>query len=152
MITVWLPVFDATEENGCLQLVPRNHTGGLFEHCPAPSGKYLAAKFFDHDRAIPVPMRRGSVLFMTRTTPHGSLSNLSEQMRWSMDLRYNPTGQPTGRPEFPGFVARSQSNPDSELRDPKAWHDSWMLARTRLAEDDFFSGKFARTWSGIGCA
>jgi phytanoyl-CoA hydroxylase len=152
IITVWVPVSDATEEMGCLQLVPRNHTEGLFEHCPAPTGKYLSPKFFDFERAIPVPMRRGSALFMTRMTPHGSLPNHSDQMRWSMDLRYNPTGQPTGRPEFPGFVARSRSNPDSELRDPHVWHESWMQARRQLAEAEFFAGKFARSWSGVGCA
>jgi phytanoyl-CoA hydroxylase len=152
MITVWVPVFDATEENGCLQLVPRSHRGGLFEHCPAPTGKYLSTRFFDHERAIPVPMKRGSALFMTRMTPHGSLSNKSDQMRWSMDLRYNPTDQPTGRPEFPGFVARSRSNLESELRDPAVWRQSWMQTRERLAAQDFFSGKFARSWSGLGCA
>ncbi len=63
MITVWVPVFDATLENGCLQVVPNNHKDGLFEHCPAPSGKYLSPKFFDYDRATPVPMKRGQAPF-----------------------------------------------------------------------------------------
>ena len=47
--------------------------------------------------------------------------------------RYNPTGQPTGRPEFPGFIARSRRDPDSELRDPEAWAKLWSGARDRLA-------------------
>jgi ectoine hydroxylase-related dioxygenase (phytanoyl-CoA dioxygenase family) len=152
MITVWIPVFDATEANGCLQLVPRNHREGLFEHCPAPAGKYLSTKFFDYERAIPVPMKRGSALFMTRMTPHGSLSNTSDEMRWSMDLRYSRTGEPTGRPEFPGFVARSRCSPQSELLDPAVWQQNWMQTRERLAAQDFFSGEFARSWSGNGCA
>ena len=152
MITVWIPVFDATEENGCLQLVPSNHQQGLFEHCPAPTGKYLSTKFFDADRAIPVPMRRGSALFMTRMTPHGSLSNHSDVVRWSMDLRYNPTGQPTGRPEFPGFVARSRANPETELHDPQTWQKNWMQIRHRLSSSEFHKGKFSRSWTGTGCA
>ena len=35
---------------------------------------------------------------------HGSLPNKSNELRWSMDLRYLPVGQPTGYPQLPGFV------------------------------------------------
>ncbi|MCY4604951.1 MAG: phytanoyl-CoA dioxygenase, partial [Gemmatimonadetes bacterium] len=57
-----------------------------------------------------------------------------EQVRISFDLRYSPTGQPTGRPLFPGFVARSRKDPQSELRDPEAWAQSWYDARERLTD------------------
>ncbi|MGV9864712.1 phytanoyl-CoA dioxygenase family protein [Rhodococcus koreensis] len=151
MITVWVPIFDAADEDGCLQIAPRSHTDGLLEHCPAPSGRYLSTARFDVDRAIPVPMRRGSALFMTRMTPHSSLENVSDKVRWSMDLRYNETGRPTGRPEFPEFIARSRRNPESELRDPALWEQSWMRTRAELAAATE-AGKFARSWTGDGCA
>ena len=51
-------------------------------------------------------------------TPHAALENKSDELHWSFDLRYNPVGQNTGRPAFPGFVARSRSQPEKELRDP----------------------------------
>jgi phytanoyl-CoA hydroxylase len=152
IITVWLPVVDSTTENGCLMVAPSHDKQGLFEHCPAPTGRYLSTRFFDAGRAIPVPMRRGSVLFMAKTTPHCSLPNRSRGVRWSMDLRYNPIGQPTGRPEFPGFVARSRSRPEHELRDPNIWRSRWMQTRERLAADDYLTGRFGRHWSGEGCA
>jgi hypothetical protein len=63
---------------------------------------------------------------------HRALPNLSDGLRWSMDLRYHPTGQATGRPAFPGFVARSGSNPEAELRDPQAWARSWERARDTI--------------------
>ena len=66
-----------------------------------------------------------------RCSPHSSLSNNSDDVRVSLDLRYNPTGQPTGRPEFPGFVARSRRDPSSELRDPEAWKQLKLLALER---------------------
>ena len=66
---------------------------------------------------------------MHRLTCHGSLPNRSDRIRWSLDLRYNPTGQHTGRPVFPGFVARSRRNPDSELDDPAVWAGLWRQAR-----------------------
>ena len=41
--TVWISVWDADEEAGCLHLVPRSHIRGLYQHCPggkatSPSG------------------------------------------------------------------------------------------------------------------
>ena len=151
IITVWLPIFEATVENGCLRVAPRSHRRGLLEHCPAQSGRYLSTKLFDADRAVALPMKRGSALFMTRMTPHSSLPNNSDGVRWSMDMRYNATGQPTGRPEFPGFVARSRSDPDSELRDPVAWERSWLEARERLALEPT-GAPLHRSWTGDGCA
>jgi ectoine hydroxylase-related dioxygenase (phytanoyl-CoA dioxygenase family) len=149
IITVWTPIYDSTIENGCLKVAPRSHQAGLLEHCPR--GRYLLPRYFDADSAIPLPMRRGSILLMTRTTPHCALPNKSSEMRWSMDLRYNPTGMPTGRPEFPGFVARSRSNPSTELRDAAEWKNAWLQARERIAEQHA-EVSFARVWSGAGCA
>lgn len=154
MLTVWVPIVDATEENGCLCVVPRNHRSGLLQHCvSATKGNYLPDKNFDVERAIPLPMKRGSALFMHRKTPHCSLSNNSDDIRWSMDLRYNPIGQPTGRPEFPGFVARSRANPESELRDPVAWKQAWMDTRARMSAHPELVGPFHRWKAGApGCA
>jgi hypothetical protein len=74
---------------------------------------------------------------MTQRTIHSSLENVTEdQVRISFDLRYQPIGQPTGRPTFPGFVARSKTDPDLVLRDPLAWEQSWFDARARLAESN----------------
>ncbi len=154
MLTVWVPIWDATEENGCLCVVPRNHEVGLLQHCvSAEKGNYLPDRYFEVDRSIPIPVRRGGALFMHRKTPHCSLSNNSDDVRWSMDLRYNPTGQPTGRPEFPGFVARSRSNPESELTDPAVWKDLWMQTRARMSRNPELVGAFYRWKEGQpGCA
>jgi phytanoyl-CoA hydroxylase len=155
MLTVWIPIQDATEENGCLEVVPRDPAAGLLQHCTTPyDGRFqIPEVLFDVDRAVPVPMRRGSALFMHRETPHRSLPNVSENVRWSMDLRYNPTGQATGRPEFPGFVARSRVDPDSELHDADAWRELWMDTRARMSGRPDLVGAFSR-WKegGIGCA
>jgi hypothetical protein len=152
IITVWIPIFDATENNGCLRVVRRNHRQGLIEHCPTKHGMFLATANFDADRAVPLPMRRGSALLMNRNTPHSSLPNNSSEVRWSMDLRYHATGEPSGRPQFPGFVARSRRDPDSELRDAEVWRRDWLDARARLASDPSLVGRFIREWDGTGCA
>ena len=73
------------------------------------------------------------MLFLTRRTCHSSLPNVSDEVRVSFDIRYSPVGEPTGREVFPGFVARSRLNPESELKDPDAWAKSWHEARDRLS-------------------
>jgi ectoine hydroxylase-related dioxygenase (phytanoyl-CoA dioxygenase family) len=139
IITVWFPLTDATIENGCLAVVPFSHEAGLLPHCPASAanrsgfGVHIKEHHFAAESAVPLPMKRGAALFMTRRTVHSSLSNRSDHIRWSFDLRYNPIGQPTGRGMFPGFVARSKAHPDTELRDPNVWTELWVEARRALA-------------------
>lgn len=148
IITVWFPLTEATIENGCLAVVPRSQEDGLLPHCPASAenrtgfGVHIKEQHFHSESAVPLPMKRGSALFMTRRTIHSSLSNNSDHVRWSFDLRYNPTGQPTGRGMFPGFVARSKVHPETELRDPAIWTDLWVEARRALAVGE--SPKFNR--------
>lgn len=136
MLTVWLPVTEATEENGCLVVVPGSHRHGIDLHCVADGGRTGIPDGNISPDQTSLPMKPGDVLFMTKYTQHGSLENLSDTIRWSFDLRYNPTGQATGRPWFPGFVARSRSNPESELRDPKRWAERWSQARDDIAATD----------------
>jgi hypothetical protein len=134
ILTVWFPLSDATVHNGCLQLVPRSHRDGVLQHCPTDGILQIPAKLFERDAAIPVPIKRGGALFMHRRMCHAALINHSDDIRWSMDLRFNPLGQPSGRGVLPGFVARSRSNPSSELHDPEAWAGMWHEARRKLAE------------------
>ena len=140
LLTVWIPVMDATEENGCLCVIPRSHQQGLITHCGGQIPERLRP-----GRPLPVPIRRGGVLFMHHQTMHASLSNLSDGVRWSFDLRYNPIGQPTGRPQYPGFVARSRREPDSAVTDWREWAALWDAARRRLSETGV--GKMRR-WTG----
>jgi phytanoyl-CoA hydroxylase len=137
MLTVWFPLLDAPVEAGPLQVIPYSHTGGLRTHCPGRvAGLTIPDQLLELDQSIPVPMKRGDVLFLTKRTVHSSLSNISDNIRWSFDLRYNPIGQATGRGAFPGFIARSRSNPASELRDAAEWAELWRATRKRMADEN----------------
>ncbi len=142
MLTVWFGLWDATIENGCLEVVPKSHREGLLQHCYAKPGmsrgfgRHIPDRFMRADDSVPIPLKQGSVLFFHRLNCHCSLPNNSDNIRWSFDLRYNPTGQPTGRSAFPGFVARSRSNPESELRDAAQWADLWYETRSRLSQSE----------------
>lgn len=142
IITVWFPLWDATIENGCMLVWPRSSQKGLLEHCPRVSGLQIPSHLLPDEPPLPLPMKRGDVLFLNKLTIHGSLANRSSDVRFSLDLRYNPIGQPTGRDFLPGFVARSRQHPESELRDPIEWAHLWQDCRRRVAQEGF--GQFNR--------
>jgi len=133
MVTVWLAISDATLENGCLQAIkgkPR-----MYPHCTKKQTA-IADGFLDLDQAVPLPVPAGGAVIFHPLTPHASLNNVSDRFRWSFDIRYNVTGQPTGRAHFPSFVARSRAHPERVLTDWRDWRDLWVDARHRLSVKD----------------
>lgn len=134
MITVWIAISDATPENGCLQVVPGTHREALKTHCPAGIQLSIPDEVLDKARAVPLPVRSGGVVIFHPKTAHSSLVNQTDGFRWSFDIRYNRTGQPTGRSHFPSFIARSSAAPDTELRDADEWRRMWEEARAKLAQ------------------
>lgn len=131
MITVWLAITDATVENGCLQVAPGRQSS-LLPHCTWTQPG-IAKEYRPQDNAVPVPVKAGGAVVFHPFTPHASLANRSNGYRWSFDLRYNITGQPTGRSQFPDFVARSRAHPETELHDWRIWRAMWEEARATLA-------------------
>lgn len=127
IVTCWLPLVDATVENGCMEVLPGAFRQGYLEHV-AEGGTTIRPDLVPDIPPRPVPVPKGGIVFMHRHTPHRSTPNLSDGVRWSVDLRYQPTGVPTGRPFHPDFVARSRSRPESELTDHAAWDRLWREA------------------------
>ncbi|MEE2831826.1 MAG: phytanoyl-CoA dioxygenase family protein [Candidatus Latescibacterota bacterium] len=125
IVTVWIPLVDATPDNGCLQLIPDVHRQRTV---------YWSDGFGVSDRQLPtgdivtLPMRAGDVLLMNKLIPHRSTPNRTDGIRWSLDLRYQRTGTPTGRDFYPVFVARSHADPESELTDYDGWRSRWEQA------------------------
>lgn len=139
-VTVWLAITEATLENGCLTSIPGSHREGPKVHCSnlaIASEPQVPDKLMQDREATPLPVQKGGAVLFHKMNVHRALPNLSDSLRWSIDLRYHPIGQESGRPAFPGFVARSHSNPDQELRDPTLWAKSWDDAR-----DAVLSGRY----------
>ncbi len=152
ILTVWIPLNRSTVENGCLQVIPSSHRSGLIPHCPEEKGLTILNSLLPDKAPVPLPMSPGSALLMTSRTVHSSLDNQTEdEVRISFDLRYQPIGQPTGRPAFPGFVARSAASPASVLTEPAEWASLWLGIRARLSEEA--NPTFNRWKAGVGvCA
>lgn len=127
MVTVWLAITDATVENGCLQVKPGMRET-MLPHCSLKQTG-IRDQYLPKDAAVPCPVKAGGAVIFHPLTPHASLANRSNSYRWSFDLRYNVTGQPTGRDHFPSFIARSQAQPDTALKDWRVWRQLWEDAR-----------------------
>jgi ectoine hydroxylase-related dioxygenase (phytanoyl-CoA dioxygenase family) len=164
ILTVWIPMVDATPENGCMEILPRWNTpldaktassggpypsrwntpldaktassggpypsstlgiGLLPHHSKAGVGTTILPDEMPDVQPVALPVRKGSVIFMHKEIPHRSTPNYSDTVRWSMDLRYQQTGTPTGRPFHPEFVVRSRANPASVLTDHARWGQMW---------------------------
>jgi phytanoyl-CoA hydroxylase len=138
LLTVWIAISDAREEQGCLVVIPGSHRsnhGTLTTHCPEGVGS--PSNFIAQQRLAPaprilLPVKRVGVVLMHRLTQQTSLENHSKQLRFAFDLRYQPIGQPTGRPAFPGFVARSKRNPQTVLRNVEARQQKWRKSLQAL--------------------
>ncbi|MDT2076710.1 MAG: phytanoyl-CoA dioxygenase family protein [Planktomarina sp.] len=132
MVTVWLAMTDATVENGCLQVQPQTSGQTILPHC-ARTQTGIADGFLNESSAVPLPVKAGRAVLFHPLTPHASLTNITDGFRWSFDIRFNATGQPTGRSHFPDFVVRSRAHPETELSDWRVCKAQWEEARARLA-------------------
>ena len=128
IVTCWVALADATVENGCMEVLPGVWKRGYLEHHRSEGGTAVHPNALPGVQPRPVPVRKGGAVFMHRCTPHRSTPNYTDGVRWSLDLRYQPTGTPTGRPFHPAFVARSRVHPESVLTDHAEWARLWTEA------------------------
>ena len=126
IINAWIPITHATEANGCLVVIPGSHKDGV-RYRPYPEG-------FD-ERGVALPVEPGDIVFLDNKCLHSSITNTSkEDYRWAYNFRYLKVGQASGRPFIPGFVARSRSAPETELRNPHIWSTMWIRCLDYLTE------------------
>jgi hypothetical protein len=122
ILTVWIPLVDVDTGSGCLEVIPRQKQ--LLEH-QAEGGTMIKPHLMPDDKPVDCVMSRGDLLFMSAYTPHRGHTNSSNYVRWSMDLRFQKTGTPTGRPFHPEFILQSASDPASVQNDYDEWCSRW---------------------------
>lgn len=93
IITVWIPLVDVDEENGCLHLIPGSNAWELIGSARDENQNMRSFEDVEARGApVPVPMRVGDILLFSNMTFHGSKVNRSDEVRWSIDIRYCRTG------------------------------------------------------------
>ncbi len=120
VITVWIPLIDSTHENGCLHIIPGTHRQKVIDyHQETYSGTGFLETNLDvveresKKRAIvALPVKAGSAILFNDRLLHSSTPNNSDHVRWSVDLRYQPTDQDRMPQHGCGFLARSHKHPE----------------------------------------
>ena len=158
----WIPFLDVTVETGCLEVKRGAHKAGVFTHriereVANPRSWYLyipEEELADYE-TVRCEMALGSVLIINQLIPHRSLENLSERVRWSVDLRWQRPDEATGwegyldllemrrgddpafRPDWEGFFAQRARafegfrNPGADSFDVNVegpWIERWRQA------------------------
>ena len=110
VLAVLIYIDDASEANGCVQVLPRMHHQ-YFEHTH-PGGDF-AGRILETVEAEPrtLPAPAGSAIFLHGLTPHSSLSNHSSTDRRTLILAYRAGD---AYPLFYGLVTAQ----DEDLRQP----------------------------------
>ena len=129
VITVWIPLVDSNLENGCLHLMPRTHTRRLLSfHNEQITGTGYLETDETHlppgARVLAMPLEAGGALLFNDRCLHMSTANNTDHVRWSVDLRYQPTDQDPMTKHGIGFLARSRLHPERV-----ATREDWIAER-----------------------
>jgi ectoine hydroxylase-related dioxygenase (phytanoyl-CoA dioxygenase family) len=134
VITIWIPLVDANAENGCLHIWSRTHKQPLLSfHTEDYSGTgYLEVdkQHLKKVQAVPLPVSAGSAIAFNDRCVHMSTPNNSQMVRWSVDLRYQPTDQDPMPQHGIGFLARSRQHPEKV-----ATLEDWLAYRSEHIEE-----------------
>lgn len=132
VVTAWTPLLGASAEMGCLRLIPGFHRRGHVRHVRDPGyGTAIDPALVPADGHVVAACAPGEVVLMTQFTPHCSTPNRSAICRWSLDLRYQAAGAPSGRAWYPSTLVRSRRDPSAEVRDAAVWRAAWREALSR---------------------
>ena len=92
LITVWVPLVEATVENGCCWVIPGSHRWGLLDGARGEDNNVRLEQDVEaRGTPVPVPLKPGGALFMSNLCVHNSKLNTTSGCRWSIDFRYFPT-------------------------------------------------------------
>ena len=121
IMNFWIPLVDATAENGCVEVIPGSHRWGLLPHERIRNYHGIPDDKLPAGSIVTCPVPVGGALLLQHKTVHRSIPNRSDHVRWSLDLRYSDPALPTGRPHTKGFIARSAAHPDSVAPSLREW-------------------------------
>jgi hypothetical protein len=102
--TAWIPLVDADEVNGCMQVVRGGHNPPRVFHHKLENTRgdknswylYIDEADLKKEEIVTCTMKKGSVLLLNNLIPHRSTENYSDIIRWSIDLRWQKPGEISG--------------------------------------------------------
>jgi ectoine hydroxylase-related dioxygenase (phytanoyl-CoA dioxygenase family) len=89
-LTCWVPLVDATLDNGTVWVVPGAHRRGTLRHWPTDLGWRCLPESTDGAVAVEAPA--GSIVVFSSLTPHRTGPNITDDVRSAYILQYAPDG------------------------------------------------------------
>ena len=133
LVTCWIPFTKTRIENGCMMAVKESHKLGLVNHDTGSKGQVeiKGKEKIDDLKTIALEANVGDIILLSRYLIHCSLPNKSKNFRISMDLRFNKTGQHSGRDPLPSFVVKSKDRKNIKVNNYKQWIAMWEEAKNK---------------------
>jgi len=95
IVTAWAPMQDTSYLNGCLAVMPGSHKLGPLEHdIRVLNKREFPSRIFEREVRY-VEVRKGDLILFHSCLLHSSSLNLSESIRYSLQIRYSRLNQPT---------------------------------------------------------
>lgn len=89
VVGVWIAIDSATEENGCLHIIPGSHKEGAQPHFSRRDWQICDTEVAVQ-RDVTVPLEPGGCLIWHGLTQHGSPPNPTNQRRRALQYHYRP--------------------------------------------------------------
>ena len=96
LVSIWIALDDADQENGCMIVIPASHVDGQVSHSRAKTGdRELPALLFtdaNESKAVSVPLKAGHAMVHHCLTVHQTQPNWSDRDRRAIVIHYMPVG------------------------------------------------------------
>ena len=157
----WIALTDVTTEKGALQVVRGGHKSGrLLRHhihrriADAHSSfLYIEEEELPAGEVVTCEMPIGSVALLNQLVPHRSLENHSDEVRWSLDFRWQRPDQPSGQEGILDPIVMRRGDDPQFRPDWADWlaayrkvHDGYRGKSTRDEFDAAYDGYWLKRW------
>jgi hypothetical protein len=98
-MSVWVPLQDTDERNGCLRVVPGSQRWGIDPWTAQETGtcqRRVNRVDYADEHAVPLPVRAGAVVLFSAYTWHHSKNNQTDTVRRAFIVSYQEATAPRG--------------------------------------------------------
>ena len=137
LVTGWIALTDVSTKNGCMNYLPKSHLNDKINHTETfdiqsdlTRGQEINLKI-DKKKEVPVILKAGQMALHHCLLAHGSGSNLTNNFRIGIAVRYLPTYvKQLGNPPVTMILARGEDKFNHFKKDkiPKGNFDNITIA------------------------
>jgi phytanoyl-CoA hydroxylase len=138
ILTFWVPLVPVDETSGCLEVIPGSHKRGVLPKFTDDFGiTKLRDALPEGQSGLAVALEPGDALMFDELVLHRSLDNVSQRVRWSIDIRFS-AGSAAHQQKSPGGfrVASDISPPETFSQWAAKWNPKTGVMRRDLRRLD----------------